>query len=80
MGIELVLNTKRHEPYLAMRVTCDGCNRLLLPKEAIVCWSYANNGNIQEQKILCISRCAGSPGSITRLPMSRSIGQLEISK
>ena len=80
MGIELVLESNHHEPYLAMRVTCDGCNRLLDPKEAIVCWRYAANGNIQEQEILCISRCAGSSGSIKRLPVSRPIGQLEISK
>lgn len=81
MGIELVLRTtKNYKPYLAMRVTCDGCNRLLGSKEAIVCWSYIEGDGIKEQKVLCISKCAGNPKSIIQLPSSRPIGQLEINE
>jgi len=81
MGIELVLESKNHEPYLAMRITCDDCNRLLDIGRACICWDYANNGNIKKWKVLCMGKeCAGSSENKIQLPASSPIEHLKLSK
>lgn len=78
MGLELVLRTTNYKPRLVTRIICDDCNRLLHPKEAVICWSYVF-GNIGKQKVLCINKCAGSSENMNQLPVSSLIKDLKFS-
>lgn len=78
MGIKLVLKVTNYKPSLAMQVSCDDCGRLLRSEEAIVCWDCDNRGNVEVQKVLCIGKCAGTPGNMAQLPASLLLEDLRI--